>query len=97
MKYHISLNYRARNCSITEEEVEIILQVPCCQICNVHIATERASKFDHHQLDKYFRGVLCNKCNSQMHGVDDKQWLALAIEYRDRHAERYAEMCRDAQ
>lgn len=87
-KRHVSLNYRARNCSITEDEVEVFLQIPCCQVCGRQFANEYTSKFDHHHGTGKFRGVLCNRCNTAMHAVDDGGLLAALMAYRDRHLER---------
>ena len=58
-----------------------------CAICARDITfntnVKGAVAVDHDHNTGIIRGVLCRSCNVRMHAVDDKEWLAKAIAYRD--------------
>jgi len=57
-----------------------------CAICGLEISfTNRTARVDHDHITTKTRGVLCTKCNQCMGGIDDNEWLAKALAYRNKH------------
>lgn len=84
----MSLHARSKKYNISRDEVEVLLQIPCCQLCGASIDSDRAAKFDHCHSTGRLRGVLCNRCNTAMHAVDNAELFPRLIAYRDRHREQ---------
>lgn len=57
----------------------LVAQNGVCPLCN----DRPAEHLDHDHRTNENRAVLCRKCNTLMGGVDDREWLARAISYRD--------------
>lgn len=75
------------NGRVNEKHRDVILdeQDGRCKLCMDLISfKDRTARVDHCHVSGNTRGVLCNKCNLSMWGVDDAEWLAKAIAYRDR-------------
>lgn len=85
-----SIAVRAKKYGLSADEVEVILQVPCCQACSRELDSDRSAKFDHHHGSGKFRGVLCNRCNTCLHALDNPDLMGRLVSYRDRHAEAHA-------
>jgi Recombination endonuclease VII len=56
-----------------------------CAICTAEISFGKNATVDHDHKTSITRQVICNRCNNWMAGVDDEEWLAKAIAYRDKH------------
>lgn len=55
-----------------------------CGICCKEISfQDRNAYVDHDHATGITRKVLCPRCNMHMTGVDNDEWLAKAIKYRD--------------
>jgi hypothetical protein len=57
-----------------------------CALCFVQIQFngKGGARVDHDHKSGNDRGVLCISCNRQMASVDDDEWLARAITYRNK-------------
>lgn len=78
-----SIYSAGRSISDTREAM-IKEQQSLCYLCQNEIAYEnRTANVDHCHTTGKTRKVLCLKCNQRMAGVDDEEWLAKAIAYRD--------------
>lgn len=40
---------------------------------------------DHNHVTNKVRGLLCRKCNTALHAIEDEQFMLLAIAYLRRH------------
>lgn len=57
-----------------------------CGICCIEISFEkRTANLDHDHATGQSRKVLCRLCNVWMAAVDNDEWLAKAITYRDKY------------
>lgn len=55
-----------------------------CSICSIEISFKnRTARVDHDHVTTITRGVLCTRCNQGMGCIDDAEWLAKALTYRD--------------
>jgi len=55
-----------------------------CMLCPREVTFKnRRAHVDHDHITKAIRAVLCPDCNRRMAGVDDDDWLAKAVAYRD--------------
>lgn len=60
-------------------------QAGACALCKKEISfVDRTAVIDHCYAIKKVRGILCLKCNQRMAAVDDEEWLAEAIAYRNK-------------
>lgn len=75
---------QGRKCN--PEEI-LMVQDGKCAICQVEISLKVDQRhrtcIDHNHATNKVRGLLCNRCNVLMAGVDDEEWLKKAIVYRD--------------
>ena len=73
---------------ITQDEwmSKYIEQNGCCALCPIPLEPKPGTKVytDHDHSTGKVRGILCPTCNNKMAGVDDTEWLARAIIYRDK-------------
>lgn len=56
-----------------------------CAICNIEISFGKNAAVDHDHKTMATRKVLCAGCNNWMGGIDNDEWLAKALAYRDAH------------
>jgi len=88
------LEYGCRSCMMrqrrgrigsTHRDELLKAQNYMCAICQQVIKVIGISDgyVDHDHITKKERGILCNRCNVRMSGVDDDEWLSKAIAYRD--------------
>jgi hypothetical protein len=84
------LKFRCSKYKLTLEEVLFHLQKDKCYLCPRPLNRSSEKQFDHAPSTGKFRDILCVTCNNRMGGIDDKEWLARAIAYRDFHAEQHA-------
>lgn len=55
-----------------------------CGICEIEISfVDRSARVDHCHVTLTNRKILCNRCNIWMAPIDNDEWLAKAIAYRD--------------
>jgi len=55
-----------------------------CKLCDTKVTFRNKTAFvDHCHVSGITRGVICKRCNIRMAAIDDDQWLARAIAYRD--------------
>lgn len=56
-----------------------------CLLCDKDLTFNysREANVDHDHKTGRTRGILCSRCNTQMAGIDNDEWLQRAIAYRD--------------
>lgn len=77
-------NMRAYGISEPEFQEAYNKQNGCCAICGKpDVPEDRIHKLlvDHCHVTGKFRGLVCRSCNMALGYIDNKEWLARAIEY----------------
>lgn len=82
---------------ITREQYDALLiaQDNACAICKTSFGViwekstkngqmRRTTRIDHDHRTGHVRGLLCNRCNINLRGLDDKEWHSAALAYIQR-------------
>ncbi len=74
---------------MAEYERMLATQGRCCIVCGGPPVQRRGGNraklhVDHCHTSGLVRGLLCPRCNLGMGFIDDAEWLARALDYRDR-------------
>jgi hypothetical protein len=80
------MTYKGRPMTVADRDAELASD-PLCRACRTRPATDA----DHDHVTGAFRGMLCRKCNLQLHESATVQWHANIIDYY-RRAEGVAAM-----
>lgn len=70
--------------SLIHREQMLNEQIGKCGICETPISFKKRNAYvDHDHQTGHTRKVLCPRCNTWMSGVDNNEWLAKALAYRN--------------
>ena len=78
LKYRFGINLEQYNKTLK-------LQNGVCAICKCVDSTGRRLAVDHDHKTGKIRGLLCNRCNVQLIGLDDKVYFKLALQYLNKY------------
>lgn len=82
------MRYRLSSYTLSFEEYldMYVNQAGCCAICGCEFASHHdyTIKIDHCHKSNTVRGLLCNKCNSGLHYIENDEFVASARLYLER-------------